>query len=72
MVDRAFALEARAALHRFADDASQGPGGAGGDIISRAEHRHRRNTEGRSDMHGPRVIREVNPAGRGQIDELGK
>ena len=51
MVDGAFPFETRAALYGFADDAREGSGGSGGQVVSGAEDRNRGNAQRRSDVH---------------------
>ncbi len=72
VIDGTFALEAGAAFDWFADDASKRTGGAGADFVGCAKYSDRGHSERGSNVHGSRVVGQIDAAGGGHIDKFGK
>lgn len=70
MVDGAFAELARSAVEGLAEDAREGAGRPGGDMIRRAEDGDAGDAEGAGDVHRAGVVGEKGGAGGGDGDEL--
>ena len=72
MIDGAFALETRAAFDRLAHDAREGTRRAGGGIVRSPENGDRRHAQCGCDVHCSGIVRQIDTAGRGKLNELGQ
>lgn len=70
VIDGAIAEQAGAATDGLTNDAGEGAGGSGGDVIGGAEDGDGGDAEGGGDMHGSGIVGEADEGGRGHFNEL--